>query len=134
MEAPRAVKHPSPLRINTQIHTHTTKKSSVTCSLAKPALAPGKTYFYPLLHPTSGSSGTRRHPVHSFSKISGGGRKCTLGTAIHSPSTTLFLSLFHPSSLLSHTVFSCQRAYTTNTPSPPTAQAWSSASRVPCRF
>lgn len=43
---------------------HTPKKSSVTCSLSKPALAPGKTYPFLVSTPTSGSSSLRRHPYN----------------------------------------------------------------------
>ena len=52
-EGPRAVQHPWPLHVRARAHTP--KKSSVTCSLSKPALAPGKTYPFPFSTSTSGS-------------------------------------------------------------------------------
>lgn len=57
---------------------HTPKKSSVTCSLSKPALAPGKTYPFLVSTPTSGSSSLRRHPYNIPNYVQK--EKCTLGT------------------------------------------------------
>lgn len=60
---------------------HTPKKSSVTCSLSKPALAPGKTYPFLVSTPTSGSSSLRRHPYNIPNYVQK--EKCTLGTILY---------------------------------------------------
>ena len=99
---------------------HTPKKSSVTCSLSKPALAPGKTYPFPVSTPTSGSSSPRRHPYNFPNYVQK--EKCTLGTIyIYNMYLYLRLPLVRP--FCTHTSLALPLSAHTSLPPPPAVQA-----------